>query len=354
MADIRYIEKETIIELLKKYAITEQDIEEIYSDTPTSLVQYTKKLCNLYLKYLNLGTDNSLKASAALGAEIIFNLRKFIVRKDITLLIGGMDAEGKKLQTIQIPLTDMLKNPNNFSIDNEGLKLSAAIESYNNLIQNVNRQQSAVWKKLLDASELTGSGDFSTDQVDGYVEDSKGKLHRAYRRLNVDRDVYYAYAGDKEEKISKYYKMSGKNNFQFFNNGWLFEHFMTKWKNADTKLRETYIADSDGKHPLSKIIDKTDSVPGHKGGDFRWRGRDYQAKYGNAQIITINSIKEIMGKIIKFLHEYDEGKRRAYHELVETFTSSKNMDLEGTTQQVNDAYDKITKKMVKSLIQREK
>ena len=41
----------------------------------TSFVNYTKKLCNLYLKLLEEGTDGSLKMAYSLGGIIIFNLR---------------------------------------------------------------------------------------------------------------------------------------------------------------------------------------------------------------------------------------------------------------------------------------
>ncbi len=350
MADFNYVDKKVIRELLQQYGIDDADIEEIYLQT--SFVNYTKKLCNLYLKLLEEGTDSSLKMAYSLGGIIIFNLRKFVVKKDITMLMGGTDAENNNLKVSRIPLTSLLNDPSTFKITNDSLSLHSAIEKYDNLRQNVNRQQSAVWKKILDASQLSGHADFSVKEgPDATIKLKDNTEAPLYKRLKKDTNVYYRYAG---KNIYSYYDTGGW--YQFFNNGWLFEHFMSKWSHATSTMREDIISESNGDHPVAIAIDKTDNIPGYKGGDFQIRGRDYQAKYGNQQIITKIGINKVMKNIIKALDEYElekkDAKRVLSKELVTLFTDKENMGLEGNLEQINEAYDKKAQQLINSLVRR--
>ncbi len=347
MADFKYIDKNTIIELLQQYGINDIDIDAIYSDTSSNFVDYTKKLCKLYLKYLEEGSDNSLKMAYSLGGIIIFNLRKFVVKKDIIMLIGGTDAENNNLKVSKIPLTKLLNDPTNFKINDSSLSLHSFIEKYNNLNQNINRQQSAVWKKILDASELSGKGDFLTKKETNFsIKTKDGGERKLYQRLKKDTNVYYGYAG---KNIYSYYDVG--NWYQYFNRGWLFEHFMSKWAKATNIMREDMITESKGDHPVAIAIDKTDNIPGYKGGDFQVRGRDYQAKYGNQQIITKISIQEVMSNIIKLLDQYEinkkGAKKRISEELVHLFTDEGNIE-----EQVNKSYDEKVNQLVNSLVRR--
>lgn len=353
MASYQYIEKETVNDILKSYNFTDEDVEEIYQDTNSSFVQYTTKMCNLYLKYLDIGTDSADKAAYSLGAVIIFNLRKFVTKKDIIMYIGGTDAENNNLKVLEKPITEFINDPSTFKITNSALELYSAIEKYENLNKTINQRQSAVWKKILDASQAKGSGDFITHNgADATIplakKDRYGKDYRnLYQRIIIDTDVYYGFNG---KNLYSYYKM--EDYFQFFNRGWLFEHFTNKWMHASAEGKAMIVDQVNSEHPLAGIVGKTDNVPGYQGGDVQYRGRDYQMKYGNQQIITKTSIKKCMNIIIKSLNEFENNKKRAKtilsRNLVELFTKEGNVNLT----KVNDTYDKVVDKMVNSLVRR--
>ena len=348
-AKYQYVDKEVVLELLKNYGISDEDVQYIYEDTSSSFIEYTKKLCNLYLKYLNEGTDSALDTAYSLGGIIIFNLRKFILKKDITLLMGGTDAMNNNLKISEIPLTELLNNPSTFKISQEALNLNNAIESYSNLIKQVDRQQSAVWKKILDASQLTGEGDFDATKPVGKISLRDGGTRDLYRRLRKDTNVYYGYAS---KNIYSYYKLNNEQWYQFFNRGWLFEHFMNKWMNATSVMREDMIKESCKQHPVAIAMDNTDNIPGYKGGDFRYGKTDYQAKYGNTQIITIKSIEKVMKEIINLLNQYElekrQTKRNLSEGLVKLFTDKNNIDI--MLDQVNESYDEKLEEAYKDFV----
>lgn len=352
MAEYNFIDKKLIEDLLKRYGVSDEDVEQIYSDTSSTFIQHLKQLCQLYLKYLKLEDENSQKMAYALGANIIFNLRKFVAKKDIILQIGGTDSKGNNLRTMEKPITDVLKNVSNYNINNGELALSAIIEKYENLNKKINKQQSAVWKKILDASELSGGYkeefDASKNLPSGQgAVNSRNSEHQTYQRHKIDTYIYYTYTN---KTINQYYKIDKNHDYTFFNTGWLFQWFMQKWNNATLDEKELMINEKD--HPLRFIIDKVDNVPGYKGGDYAVGKREFQAKYGNSRLITIKSIEKVMGSIIAFLDEYDKNKKGAKtklaQELVELFHEKGDIVID----QVNNTYTKEAKTLINSLSKR--
>ena len=353
MANFKYIDKKVILDLLEEYGISDEDIEEIYGED--NFIDYTKKLCDLYLKLLNENTNNSLNMAYSLGGIITFNLRKFVVKKDIIMLIGGTDANNENLRTTEIPLTELLNTPTNFSISDKALLLNSSLEKYENLNKYVNSQRATVWKKILNASQLTGKGDFITHNKpngDYLLKTRDGEDRPLYQRVNIDRNVYYGYAGT---NIYSYYLVDNKERpYTYFNRGWLFEHFMNKWMNSTSDEKREIIQEVDGEHPVSVAIEKPDNIKGYKGGDFRYKRKDYQAKYGNTQIITIKSIESVMKEIKKLLDDYKSekrgAKRRFSEGLVKLFTHEDNLNLD----QINKSYEEVVEKMTNSLMRRTK
>ena len=356
MAEV-FISKEIIADMLKNDVITQDEVNMLYKED-LSVIQQIKILSKKYLDCLQSNNEASEKEAYMLGANIIFNLRKLTVGKDITMLLGATAPDNTRLRTKEIPLTDLLNDVNNYKITKNALELHSAIEKWENMASNRQAQRNAVWKKILDSSQLSGqrNKDFTTKQADGFVPRRGDKPREVYRRMNPDTFVYYGYAGDKKEgNIYSYYKPDGSSYFQFFNRGWLFEHFQNKWRNADRLEKDKIIAISNTDHPVQIAIDKTDSIEGVKGGDFRAGNKDYQAKFGNQQIITLKSIQETMNSIIKIINEYDatirKGKKEITRNLVKLFTDSRNLDIEGANiKEINKKYEEIVDNLVKKAI----
>lgn len=330
------INRKNIINILSSYGIEiNKEIEEIYPELSKNFFEETKNLCNLYLKLLN---ENS-NAAYALGGNIIFNLRKIVTKKDIIMYIGGTDINNDNLKISQINLTNLLNDPENFNISNKALELKAKIESYNNLQKKATRDQSTVQKKLLDASQLTGHGDFNAKKPDGMVPTRDGGTREIYQRLKIDKNVYYGYAGN---NILSYYLIN-EGNQQFFNKGQLFEHFTKKQFRLNREERQLQAINIyNTEEPLKNIIEKMDSIPGQKGGDIQQNNKEYQVKYGNQQIITKTSINKVMQEIIKILDEL-KNKKNLIKNLKSVFVANEN-DIDVMLKKVDDSIDSYLQK----------
>ena len=79
---------------------------------------------------------------------------------------------------------------------------------------------------------------------------------------------------------------------------------------------------------------------------------NYQAKYGNTQIITIKSIEKVMKEIINLLNQYElekrQTKRNLSEGLVKLFTDKNNIDI--MLDQVNESYDEKLEEAYKDFV----
>lgn len=375
---IEFISTEDIRAILEHLKITDIDLDEVRNSI--SLIDKLQSLCKLYKSLLDTSLDKKYeKAAYAIGANIIFNFRKLLMDKDITLLIGAVSKDDNSknyLKILEAPLTKVLLNPEHYTINSKGLELVARFENYNTMnklknedisVANDDRMASAVWKKIVKAQELTGGykTEFDTQDVANrreitrtyFESDEKVKVDRKYmiyRRNKHDQNVWYAHKHLKRkgepqrgrpDHYVKYYHLGG-NRYAFFNEGWLWEWFMKQWKNPIDKqiLKQT-------DNPLRTIIGRVDSIEGYKGGDFRSgtvKCYDYQAKYGNKKIITNKAIEEVMNEMIDLLTIYKNDYSSAFgKKLARLFTSEQNLDL----RQINSkTYNKVVDAISKNLL----
>lgn len=136
------LDRNVIMNILTSYGVdvAKEEIKQFYPEMSETFLEDTKNLCNLYLKLLKTNSD----AAYALGTNIIFNLRKIIMKKDIIIYIGATNNNNNNLKISEINLSDLINNPEKFRITDSAFELQSQIENYNNLLNNAQKSQSAV------------------------------------------------------------------------------------------------------------------------------------------------------------------------------------------------------------------
>ena len=388
------ISKQRIIQILENLNINPNFKKTIGNmiNEDVGLIDHLINMCEVFDEIFKHGHRRGAQASAknkaaySLGAQIVFNLRKLVTQHDIMMYIGCMykDKDGEKHLAISKDqsLTGLLSQDKNFYISKYALELEYHLEHFNageNGERKADNKMDKVWKRILATEELNPGRkrDFgSNKKTNQKYTNSSGKKIWLYKRYTIDEFVYYSYSteedlikrgtskvGDSENlkgnRIYKYYRQD--KDFIFFNNGWLWEHFLSKWLNS-TEEEQEYVEKNIynentllGKHPVGYAIEGIDNTPGIKGGDVQVRVNendwiDYQMKYGNQQIITKKSIRETMAAIKNILmiykNEQSKSEEKALDQLSEgfvtLFTEDNNM-----IRFVEDNIEKTKEKMIK-------
>ena len=136
------LDRKVIMNVLTTYGVNtvEEEIKQLYPENSETFLEDTKNLCNLYLKLLEINSD----AAYALGTNVIFNLRKSIMKKDIIMYIGATDDNNDNLKISEINLSELINNPEKFHITDKAFELQSYVENYNNLLNDAQKSQSAV------------------------------------------------------------------------------------------------------------------------------------------------------------------------------------------------------------------
>lgn len=368
-SDIEFISKDDLKNILQDSIVSNKEIQAIFRNN-INTAQTLKKMCKLYTKLLESKNRVDQNNAYVLGANIIFNLRKFITGQDINLLEGAITPNTHyQLEVGVYPITELLKNPSNYKITDKGFEV--IMTQLKNLEDDqyklLDDDRDKVWEKIMEATDINGTNDFhykkASEKADATSHDSKNNEIRLFKRRRWDNRIYYSYKANKtaegeerniNEKAYSYYDM-GKQDFQYFNNGWLFERFMSKWMNATIEQKAVISDMFLGKKRngvLRIFMGKGDTIEGIKGGDFRSDGIEYQAKYGNPKIISLINIRETITKIQEFLSEYakDNNLNNLYKNFARLFTDPRNMSSEEKTlKMTNEEYEDILDEMIAPL-----
>ena len=340
--NFEFISMETFKSIVGR-SVNKEDLANIYS-SQISFADSLLQMCNVYEKMMLNKNDNVKRNAYRLGANIIFNLRKFLLEEDIILSIGATTVENEELKIYEGNITDILKDKSKYSVglgEKGGLSVLNKLQNLQLKEDNNEAQRNAIWKRILDAKSLTGPyKDFEAIESNSIGEHmmSKGesfiKLYKRNLRL-PDSNVLYGY---RNKEILTYYQA---DSIRFLNEGYMFEHFMRKWELADDEQRKYIEMRSLGDHPVSIAADKWDTIAGYKGGDYRdLAGRQMQAKYNKQEFIKTTTITNVMQEIKQLLETRKNDYLNLGNDLVRLFTDEKNMDFRGSLDKINNAYNR--------------
>lgn len=248
------------------------------------------------------GRGNSYANLMTFGAQLLYALRLFVNHDHLYFLFGTSyqeEGQGKSRQVVDLD-EDVMKNFSAFAGKKSkngyiGLMIGKMENSLSNIstmdLMNTNIQQRInIWQ---DVSEL---GKFEKND-NTKPENFKIREHEVFRSIKNDKNVLCIYSG-KNSRRSLYYEKS-KNNYQFFNQGWLYEWYNT----ALHSWNDTWYQNLENSVNIGSIYPlffkyKGDSIPGLKQGDFvSSNSQQIQTKFNNQKIISYYNILKVIHEL---------------------------------------------------------
>lgn len=284
---------------------------------------------------------NTFKQVMVIGGLLVFKLRQFLLQESIYYSLGATDENGQLFQRkmSQDELWQATTGRNlpglRGSLSQKAILLSRSLESFNeedfSQVGSLN-----LWPQII---KLAFGGPARKDPNDP-------TLDHFYQKDSNDKNVYVRYTeGRKAAKKNYYYRKN--NEFLFYNQGWLYEWYLTYISAAEEN--EKNLQRSIKGNSIEPIIGKMDNVAGIAAGDFiDAQGRQVQAKFHNQKIISFNNVLELLQgikiELEKLLKTPEEIKNVAegFSNLFTEDLSSKN--------RLNQTYNDIIEKQLLSLL----
>lgn len=358
--DFQIITKEDLKTLgLSKYVqdlifegvnIEQLSIEDLFKliDNLTKILTSVMKMkdgSRTYSYSYNIVRKNTFKQVILVGGFLVFRLRQFLLQETIFYSLGVTDENGQLFhrQMSQDELWSAVTNRNALalrgSLSSKAILLSKSLEQLNEndfkQVGNLN-----LWPQIL---KLAFGGPAVKDSSDP----SYGKY---YQKDSNDNNVYVRYTeGRKKAKRNYYYKKG--QQFLFYNQGWLYEWYLTYINLAEEN--EEKLKKSIEKHSIEPIIYGMDNIAGITAGDFvDIQGRQVQAKFHNQQIISFNNILNLLLDIKNLLLDFMKNPKDSKN-MAEQFTSLFTTD-DQSLNRLNSTYNKIVEEQLLSLLKNAK
>ena len=230
---------------------------------------------------------NTFKQTMVIGGLLVFKLRQFLLQESIYYSLGATDDNGqlfhREMSQDELWRVTTGKNSSGLrgSLSQKAIVLSRSLEQLNeedfSQVGSLN-----LWPQIIN---LAFGGPAIKDPSDP-------TLDRFYQKDSNDKNVYVRYSeGRKKAKKNYYYRKN--NEFLFYNQGWLYEWYLT-YINAAAENEEKLQKSLKG-NSIAPIIGKMDNVAGIAAGDFLdAKGRQVQAKFHNQKIISFNNILDLL------------------------------------------------------------
>lgn len=339
MAEFEFINFSDLNEIMKQ-AANELISEEQYNILPP--LQQIKIMCLLFQKFspIDSNTPEMRKEIYSLGAKIVFSLRSFLLQSEIIFTVGAISPDGKQLSTTTYTQDQVLNNLN-INLKSSQVELSSSLEIFNS--EKIDTY-SSLWPQILNAASY--SWDMGYDNKRQYIT-SRNKKRYVYSKPGIDTNVWVRYYQRQKMKFFTYYYDKGGFNLVSYNHGWLYEWFQNYIQDSNNaeQLKNAFLSGS--RTPLAGMMSgaERENIPGYKGGDYQLaNGQWAQAKYGNKRIITFNSIKTVISKVLSYITQFEGqsnySKETLAKDLINTFTEKRT---------INESYEKITDTLLSSL-----
>lgn len=313
---------------LKKYI--EEEIDKIKLDYPISIANILG-CCYAFDKLtLNNATNEDLEKGMIIGANLVYQLREFLLKDEIYYDIGvEYKEDGKdKLAYREISQSIMLQQLRPI-IKEQEMQISSSLSSYNS------RKFGKQYLKSLGDDNLVAKWNLIKEQaLKKYSKEDKTAYaylstkkhwHDLYHLSNKDYGVFGYYSGAGQDKLYYFWTKESDGSsdpttqsekLKFYNKGNLYEQFKTKLaslkRSADISEKDFMLdqLDTNDKFPLTGLFYNIDreNIQGLQGGDYlkTKQKKQYQAKLGNEGIISFTNIKEAVNKIkLMFLNYTD-------------------------------------------------
>lgn len=229
---------------------------------------------------------NNFKQIILVGGMLVFKLRQYLLQESIYYSLGATDEHGQlyQRQLSQDELWQQTTKRNILalrgSLSTKAIMLSRSLESFNyNDFEKVGNLN--LWPSVLTLA-FGGPAIKNSGNDDG----------KYYQKDSSDKNVYVRYSeGRKKAKRNYYYKKN--NEYIFYNQGWLYEWYLTYINKSEE--HERFLQKSISHQTIAPIIYGMDNVAGISAGDFvDAQGRQVQAKFQNQKIISFNNILNIL------------------------------------------------------------
>lgn len=277
------------------------------------------------------------------GFILVSRIRQYLLQEEIKYNVGiqmAGELVGEKILSYQ----DLLDNMD-VKISNTGNRLSQIVIKLNEDIIKIDQKnkQESLQKLQSDKISLLQQVLSWATVKSKYGENEKdntniGPEHKIYKKESADVNVYFAYVGQKNNRIQYYY-----DNKIAYNRGWIYEWFNEKYSqffdpdffSNGLQYLKTYVFT--GLTPLEDLFFgvRLDSNIGTRIGDYAYKNQQYQAKLGNNRISTLNQIVEDIEEIKRILELRKSGisKEKTIDALAKLYSS-----VEGP---INTKYTKI-------------
>lgn len=333
---------------LQSNAQTILNLCEVFANKIQGSVQKRKKNTQK-LRFIRKSTniDSQMETQVYIfGGQLVYTLRKFFTEEDLKFHIGIVN-NGRYEKDIFLSQREVVRHFGRGGSDKEHyIGLIGDMERYLAKLQEQNKSymsQSLVnkWKQIEELAEVR-YGDlakpYNQHQVELKKNKKTGRAIYAYQKNKADMKVYLSFTRTNNSRKAvvvrgKYYDISNgaASHLEYFNNGWLWQWYSHLTNSASPDFIQRVHTNID-QGDLSLLFGTRDNVPGVNEGDYKnAQGQQVQAKYNNEQIITYNSIFQIIQSITFYLKRYISEIQNAPKDLVQyckdTFlpTSLKNV-----------------------------
>lgn len=335
--------QDLILEGVNFEELSLEDLFKLINNLTTLLTQVMKMNSNgkSYSYSYQQIRKNTFKQIVLTGGFLTFRLRQFLLQETIYYSLGATDERGQLFQRemSQDELWSSSTNKNTLalrsSLSSKAILLSKSLEKFNkDDFQQVGSLN--LWPKVLDLA-------FGGPSVKDPSDPSYGKY---YQKDNKDDNVYVRYTEGRRKAKKNYYYKKGEE-FLFYNQGWLYEWYLT-YINKSIE-HEQFLQQSIKNNTIAPIMYGMDNVAGITAGDFvDAKGRQVQAKFHNQQIITFNNILNMLLEIKTILSEFIKHPTDSQimaEKFVNIFTSD-----DASVNHLNTTYNEIVEKQLLSLI----
>lgn len=332
-----YISYNDLIPLFQWGAQTLLSEEYILTMTP---LQQIKSLCYAFQSALkNPNADQ--QQVYLLGAQIVFQLRSYLLQEEIYFSIGATSPDGQQLSSKMMAQDEIFKYLQ-ANLRSRSIELNSAIESFDS--NNVS-DLSYLWSKVVNAATFDWDEGYSEKKM--YTTSRRAKRY-VYRKPNPDLNVWVRYYTRQKKRYLTHYYDKGNFDLVAYNHGWLYEWFQEYMQDRQNALA-LQAAFATSATPLEDLMSgvSRENIAGFKGGDYiDALGRQVQAKLGNKRIISFKSIETVINNILSIIQFYETNVKSASNaqQMAQKFAN-----LFTDTRTLNQSYDTIVDSILSQL-----
>lgn len=273
-----------------------------------------------------------------LGAQIVFQLRSYLLQEEIYFSIGATSPDGQQLSSKMLTQNELLKNLQ-ANLKSRAIELNSALENFDT--SNISNL-SDLWSKVINASTFDWNSDISYEKK-MYTTSRRAKRY-VYKKPDPDTNVWVRYYTRQKKRYLTHYYDKGNFDLIAYNHGWLYEWFQEYMQDRQNALalQAAFLTSSTPLQEMMKGVQR-ENIAGFKGGDYiDAMGRQVQAKLGNKRIIPFKSIESVIGKILSIIHLYENTNN--YQDMAQ-----KLANLFTDTRTLNQSYDKVVDSILSQL-----